>query len=93
MKDARLIMHPVIQRLIIKKIQLFGTRYFYTNLLINFVFTAVWTVLTFALPKINISAKTTGHIPFYQPFSVNVWRVVLELIGLLMALYFVVKVG
>lgn len=53
--ETRLIMHPVIERLIIKKRQLYSSQYFLTNLLlINFIFTFIWTVVTYTLPNINI---------------------------------------
>lgn len=84
-------MHPVVQRLIIKKRQLYGSRYFLTNLLINFIFTFTWTVLTYMLPKISVKDQRVP-IQFYDPLPENLWRIVLEIIGLIMALYFVLKV-
>lgn len=85
-------MHPVIQRLLEKKSELYGRRHFLSNLLINFIFTAIWTALTVTLPGPEQLEDETKKVSFYQPISDNMWRVVLECLGLLMAVYFVLKV-
>lgn len=60
-KDLTLIMHPVIQRLIQKKTQLFGRRYFIFMFLINLLFTVLWTALTVTLPHHNfVSSPLTN---------------------------------
>lgn len=85
-------MHPVIQRLLAKKSELYGRRHFLSNLLINFIFTAIWTALTVALPGPKYVEDTENKVQFYSPVSENMWRIVLEALGLLMAVYFVLKV-
>jgi len=103
--ESRLIMHPVIQRLLAKKVQLYGKRHFMTNLFVNFIFTAIWTALTVTLPgpeqveaAINtqrpcpIGSEHLCRLEFYMPVSSNIWRIVLEAIGLLMVVYFILKI-
>lgn len=85
-------MHPVIQRLLAKKTELYGRRHFVTSLLVNFIFTAIWTALTISLPGPQ-EVESMKRVQFYEPISEYIWRVILEVIGLLMALYFVLKVG
>jgi len=85
-------MHPVIQRLLAKKSELYGRRYFLSNLLINFVFTLIWTILTIGLPGSEHFEDDTKKISFYTPVSENTWRIILEVIGLLMVIHFVLKV-
>ena len=86
-------MHPVIQRLLAKKTALYGRRHFLTNLLINFIFTAIWTTLTVTLPGPAEKEDKTKRVAFYEPISEMFWRIVLEAIGLLLAVYFVLKVS
>ncbi|XP_066918274.1 transient receptor potential channel pyrexia-like [Clytia hemisphaerica] len=90
--ESRLIMHPVIQRLLAKKSELYGRRYFLSNLLINFVFTLIWTALTIGLPGPEKVENTSKKLSFYRPVSENMWRIILEIIGLLMVIYFVLKI-
>ena len=98
-------MHPVVQRLLLKKLDLFGRRYFITNLFVNFMFTIIWTALTVTLPgpeKYEKAVNTARPCPentkkmcrleFYLPVSEHLWRIVLEAIGLFMAVGFVLKV-
>lgn len=103
--ESKLIMHPVIQRLLAKKLELYGRRYFITNLFVNFMFTVIWTALTVTLPgPEQVEAVRNAERPclaedietcrleFYLPVSKHLWRIVLEAIGLLMAVGFVLKI-
>ena len=88
-EDTQLIMHPVIQRLLSKKRTQFGLKAFLIELLLNIVFTCIWTALTVTLP-IPLQYKT--RINFYYPLKENIWRIVLEGIGTLLVMVFIVKV-
>ncbi|XP_065663244.1 uncharacterized protein LOC100201352 isoform X4 [Hydra vulgaris] len=64
-QDSSLIMHPVIQRLVKKKTLLYGQHSFIFVLLINLLFTTIWTALTFTLPhhKFDISTDLKTAAP------------------------------
>ena len=97
-------MHPVIKRLLTKKTGLYGQSNFIFNLLINFIFTALWTALTVTLPPYTFGGSndtnTTNtnetdillRVDFYMPYNKQSWRIVLELVGLLLAVYFCIQV-
>lgn len=86
-------MHPVIQRLLAKKSELYGRRFFLSNVLVNFIFTLIWTALIIGLPGPVEVENNTKKVSFYRPASEHMWRILLEIIGLLMVIYFVVKVS
>lgn len=81
--ETDLIMHPVILRLIAIKWQLFGKYHTALNTGMNLIYTILWTVLGVTMPKTKIKR-------YYTPVAANTWRIVLEIIGLSMAFYFLV---
>ncbi|XP_012558139.2 uncharacterized protein LOC100201978 isoform X1 [Hydra vulgaris] len=81
--ENELIMHPVILQLITIKWNLFGRMYSMVDVVINFLYTLLWTVIGITLPK----GETNNS--FYTPFSVNWWRITLELISVSLAVYFI----
>ena len=78
-------MNPVILRLIAIKWQLFGKFYTAKNTCLNLMYTILWTILGVTLPKGDKKY-------FYTPTGRNSWRIVLEILALGMAVYFIVKV-
>ena len=84
--EKKLIMHPVILRLIKLKWDQFGKWQVCLYLLINLFYTFIWTAIGVSLPR-----KTP--FTFYTPLKQNAWRIVLDIIGCAMTLVFVVKVS
>ena len=87
----RLIMHPVVQRLINKKRELYGNRHFYAQLFVNFIFTMIWTILCASFPHSSHADGKDISTAFYQDEN-SIWtypRMLLEVLGLSMAVYFV----
>ena len=78
-----LVMHPVFQRLLYVKWNLFGKWGSSLNVLLNLFYTLIWTVLGILIPRDR---------NYYSPMSENWWRLVLELIGLLLTGYFIFNV-
>ena len=78
-----IIMHPVFQRLLHVKWNLFGKRGSAQMLALNLLDTLIWTILGILLPR--------DH-QYYHPFADNWWRLAMELFGVLMTVYFIVMV-
>ena len=78
-----LIMHPVFQRLLHVKWELFGQRQVTKLVILNLFYTLIWTILGIFIPREGES--------FYTPLSNNWWRVVFEVIGVLLTVYFLVS--
>lgn len=79
-----LIMHPVFQKLLDVKWNLFGKWGTFGLVAINMFYTLIWTALGLFLPRHGDS--------YYTPISSNWWRLVLEIIGLLLTVYFIYSV-
>ena len=69
-----IIMHPVFQRLLHVKWNLFGKLGSAKILALNFILTLIWTILGIFLPR---------DYSFYLPIKDNWWRPVMEVIGVL----------
>ena len=78
-----IIMHPVFQRLLHVKWNLFGKLGSAKMLALNFLYTIIWTILGILIPR--------DH-KYYQPFSDNWWRLILEIFGVSMTIYFIFMV-
>ena len=78
-------MHPVIQRLLHVKWNLFGKWGTIGLVAVNLFYTLIWTVLGILLPRHGES--------YYTPLSSNWWRLLLEIIGLLLTAYFIYTVS
>jgi len=81
-KETELVMHPVIQKLINVKWNLFARKYSWIELIVNLFFTSIWLVLAILVPR-------DGQ--FHTPVSNQAWRIVLEAIFLMMSTYFAIK--
>uniref|UniRef100_A0A7M5WS19 Ion transport domain-containing protein n=1 Tax=Clytia hemisphaerica TaxID=252671 RepID=A0A7M5WS19_9CNID len=75
-----IIMHPVFQRLLHVKWNLFGKRGSAKMLALNFLYTLIWTILGILIPR--------DH-RYYTPFSDMWWRPVLEISGVSLTIYFI----
>eukprot|EP00111_Clytia_hemisphaerica_P019381 TCONS_00057216-protein len=82
--EAELIMNPVILRLIAIKWQLYGNYRTGLSTAINLLYTILWTALGITMPRDDVTA-------YYSPLSDNIWRICLEVISLILAVYFIVK--
>ncbi len=71
-----IIMHPVMQRLIGVKWQMYGKWGAIVDLVLNLIYTILWTVLAVTLPKQGEN--------LYSPLKSNAWRLVI--VGLLIVL-------
>eukprot|EP00794_Sanderia_malayensis_P014412 gene14412-15918_t len=78
--ELELIMHPAIRRLLDVKWDLFGKWSSIWFVLVNMIYTIIWTVLGLLLPR-------DGN--YYKPLSKYWWRLVLECIGCIMTVYFI----
>ena len=78
-------MHPVILRSIAIKWQLYGNYRTGLTTGLNLLYTLLWTALGVSMPRDDVGA-------YYTPLSKNVWRIVLEVISLILTLYFIVQV-
>ncbi|XP_065055381.1 transient receptor potential cation channel subfamily A member 1-like isoform X4 [Rhopilema esculentum] len=76
-----LIMHPVFQKLLDVKWNLFGKWGTFGLVAINLFYTLIWTVLGIFLPRHGEK--------YYSPISETWWRLVLEVFGVLMTVYFI----
>jgi len=76
-----IIMHPVMQRLIGVKWQMYGKWGAILDLIINLVYTVLWTVLAVTLPN-------NGR-DLYLPLAENSWRL---LIGILLILFTILEI-
>lgn len=79
-----IIMHPVFQRLLYVKWNLFGKRGSAKMLCLNFFYTVIWTILGILIPR--------DH-RYYTPFADNWWRLILEMCGVSMTIYFIFMVS
>ena len=73
-----IIMHPVMQRLIGVKWQMYGKWGAIFDLIINLIYTILWTVLAVTLPK-------KGE-DMYNPLGKNTWRLIIVAILILLTL-------
>ena len=80
-----LIMHPVFQKLLDVKWNLFGKWGTFGLVAINLFYTLIWTVLGIFLPRHGEK--------YYSPMSETWWRLVLEVFGVLMTVYFIFSVS
>jgi hypothetical protein len=71
-----IIMHPVMQRLIAVKWQMYGKWGAILDLVVNLVYTILWTVLAVTLPRHGRD--------LYIPLTTNIWR--LFIVGILVLL-------
>ena len=74
-------MHPVFQKLLDVKWKLFGKWGTFQFVAINLLYTLIWTVLGILLPREGEN--------YYTPLSSNWWRLLLEIIGVLLTVYFI----
>eukprot|EP00794_Sanderia_malayensis_P013784 gene13784-15226_t len=81
--ELDIMMHPVIQRLINVKWNQFGKWGSVFGAGFHLTYILIWTWLAIFLPR--------GDGAFYTPFSKFWWRAVLEFLGCLMTLYFILK--
>jgi len=77
-----LVMHPVFQRLLHVKWNLFAKWGSWLMVLLNLFYTLIWTFLGIFIPR-------GEKLIYYDPISENWWRLVLELIGLCLTGYFI----
>ena len=82
-QEFEILMHPVIQRLISVKWNQFGKWASVFGASFHLVYIMIWTWLAIFLPS-------DGN--FYNPPSKFWWRIILEFLGCLMTLYFILKV-
>lgn len=80
-----LIMHPVFQKLLDVKWNLFGKWGTFGLVAVNLFYTLIWTALGIFLPRHGEN--------YYTPISSNWWRLILEIIGLLLTVYFIYSVS
>ena len=73
-----IIMHPVMQRLIGVKWQMYGKRGAIFDLMINLIYTVLWTVLAVTLPKYGKD--------LYVPIVPNSWRLIIGIFLILLTL-------
>ena len=78
-------MHPVFQKLLDVKWDLFGKWGTFGLVAINLIYTLIWTILGILLPRHGEN--------YYTPMSSNWWRMLLELFGLLLTVYFIYSVS
>ena len=76
-----IIMHPVMQRLIAVKWKMYGKRGAVWDLVLNLVYTILWTVLAVTLPKHGRD--------LYLPIGKNSWRLV---IGILLVIFTIMEI-
>ena len=76
-----LVMHPVFQRLLTVKWQLFGKKGSIQMLALNLFYTLIWTILGILIPRENT---------YYTPIVDNLWRIIFEGIGVILTVYFVI---
>ena len=79
-----IIMHPVFQRLLHVKWNLFGKRGSAKILALNFLLTIIWTVLGIFLPR---------DFHYYLPLAENWWRPTMEALGILIIVQLIKMVG
>lgn len=83
--ELELVVHPVILKLIQMKWELFGKMNALVVLAINIIYTLLWTAIGVTLPQDHKE-------PFYTPLKEKWWRLLIEVIGALMTLAFIVRV-
>ncbi|XP_065055117.1 uncharacterized protein LOC135683708 [Rhopilema esculentum] len=81
-QEFEILMHPVIQRLISVKWNQFGKWASVFGASFHLVYIMIWTWLAIFLPS-------DGN--FYNPPSKFWWRIILEFLGCMMTLYFILK--
>lgn len=75
-----LVMHPVFQRILHVKWNMFAKWGAWWLVSINLAYTLIWTILGILIPRDR---------KYYSPISSNWWRLVLELIGVVLTGYFI----
>lgn len=83
-KETELVMHPVIQKLIDVKWNLFARKRCWIELIINLIFTMIWLALAVAIPRDG---------KFHTPVGEKAWRIVLESVFIIMSICFVIQVS
>ena len=83
MNKLELITHPAIQTLVEVKWNLFGKKTCVYNVIKNLLYAIIWSVLGISIPR-------SGN--YYLPLKKHAWRMVFEIIGILMTLYFMITV-
>ena len=76
-----IIMHPVMQRLIAVKWKMYGKWGAIQDLVLNIVYTILWTVLAVTLPRYGRD--------LYLPIGKNSWRLV---IGILLVIFTILEI-
>ena len=77
-------MHSVFQRLLKVKWDLFGKKGVLSLVAINVFYTLIWTLLGILLPRDG---------KYYAPLTSNWWRIILEITGVGMTVYFMCMVS
>lgn len=83
MNKLELITHPAIQTLVEVKWNLFGKKACVYNVIKNLFYAIIWSVLGISIPR-------SGN--YYLPLKKHAWRMVFEIIGIMMTLYFMITV-
>ena len=83
MNKLELITHPAIQTLVEVKWSLFGKKACVYNVIKNLLYAIIWSVLGISIPR-------SGN--YYLPLKKHAWRMVFEIIGIIMTLYFMITV-
>ena len=73
-----IIMHPVMQRLIAMKWQIYGKWGAVLDLVVNLVYTILWTVFAVTLSRHGRD--------LYFPITSNIWRVIIDIFLILLTL-------
>lgn len=83
MEEFDIIMHPVMQNLIKEKWNTFGRLGAIISASIHFIYIMIWTMLAIFIPRDKKYYGGTGKY----------WRIPLELLGVLLTLYFIFLVS
>ena len=78
-KRYDIILHPVMQRLISVKWKMYGKWGAIQELVLNLVYTILWSVIGVSLPK-------TGR-EMYEPLGENIWRLVIGILLILLTIW------
>ncbi len=84
--ELNLIMHPVILQLVKLKWSMFGQKFAIINVLINVFYTIVWTAIAIVAEKKHV----TTH---YTPMKDHVFKIIVEALGVIMTLVFIIQVS
>ena len=74
-----IILHPIMQRLITVKWQMYAKRSAVSDLVLNLLYTMIWTVIGVTIPRY-------GH-ELYFPLKDHIWRLVFAALVILLTLY------